>query len=326
MKQVENPTKNEPDSVGQMKLEKISMGHSQESDGRIWYKPDGYFTCPDEVKRIFGHKPVALRIQFPGKDSRDWVRYYYRLYSANGTTLCAGDGESAIENMGYSVRNKLTAADIKPISCRKLCSPNDCPNFRLGACRTVMYLYFLIPECSDSLYYLQTMSPISIRNITCFHRKFQDYRKLNHGISMYLKVKKVDDSFLSRPNYALDLSLSSDIHVKTSCISGITSNTVVVLPEPSQDPPDDFFPHCIETESKDIRQQIDEEALLEQWARLKNRMFHYTIQSDQIARWFSKHYHLDIDITDFDMAKPPKSVTSAMLSRLIHSIECHTVS
>jgi hypothetical protein len=222
------------------------------------------------------------------------------------------------EHEGPLVKNRLPGIYEKP------CYPADCPNFRLGACRVVMYLYFLMPECSDSLYYIETMSPVSIRNITCFHRKLQEYKKLSRDISIYLQLKKDRDAFLARSIFSLNLSLSV-IQKNVFSVPWVNPETTIIIPNPGQNPPDDFYPTYFDTNGKTIYSQNDENELLDKWYRLKNKINHFGIEGSQISQWFLKRYHLDVNVTDFDPPRPPSIFTLAMLNDLLNSIECHAV-
>jgi hypothetical protein len=65
----------------------------------------------------------------------------------------------------------------------------------------------------------------------------------------------------------------------------------------------------------------EDEKLLDLWARIKSKMWHYEVQNLQIASWFDKNYHLEVGLTDFDPPKPPSFFTIEMLSDFYQALD-----
>lgn len=63
------------------------------------------------------------------------------------------------------------------------------------------------------------------------------------------------------------------------------------------------------------------EDLLDLWARVKSKMWHFEVQNYQVASWFEKNYHLDVGLLDFDSPRPPAFFTVDMLSAFYHILD-----
>ena len=68
-------------------------------------------------------------------------------------------------------------------------------------------------------------------------------------------------------------------------------------------------------------QVCPDENLLDLWARIKSKMWHFEIQNYQVTNWFNKNYHLDVGLLDFDPPKPPSIFTVEMLTAFYHVLD-----
>ena len=64
-----------------------------------------------------------------------------------------------------------------------------------------------------------------------------------------------------------------------------------------------------------------DENLLDLWARIKSKIWHFEIQNYQITSWFDKNYHLEVGILDFDPPRPPAFFTVEMLSAFCQALD-----
>ena len=72
----------------------------------------------------------------------------------------------------------------------------------------------------------------------------------------------------------------------------------------------------------DNRGQVcPDENLLDLWARIKSKMWHFEVQNYQVANWFDKNYHLEVGLLDFEPPKPPSIFTIEMLTSFYHVLD-----
>jgi len=64
-----------------------------------------------------------------------------------------------------------------------------------------------------------------------------------------------------------------------------------------------------------------DEKLIDTWARVKSKIWHFEIQDYQIASWFEKNYCLEVGILDFDPPVPPAKLTADMLSHFCQAVD-----
>ncbi len=64
-----------------------------------------------------------------------------------------------------------------------------------------------------------------------------------------------------------------------------------------------------------------DEDILDLWARIKSKMWHFEIQNYQVANWFNKNYHLEVGLLDFDPPRPPALFTVEMLTAFYHVLD-----
>ena len=69
--------------------------------------------------------------------------------------------------------------------------------------------------------------------------------------------------------------------------------------------------------------QCDDE-LIHLWDKAKRLVWQIDMQDYQIAHYFSKYYHLEADLKDFESPMPPAKFTVENLTDFIKDIERHT--
>ena len=61
--------------------------------------------------------------------------------------------------------------------------------------------------------------------------------------------------------------------------------------------------------------------MLDLWAKVKSKIWHFDIQDSQIANWFEKNCHLTVGLQDFEPPVPPAKFTAEILSLFCESID-----
>jgi hypothetical protein len=98
----------------------------------------------------------------------------------------------------------------------------------------------------------------------------------------------------------------------------------LLLPPPDSEAPDDLFPLKPARKAQQAQPPaISDEQLLDLWVVIKHKINQYDIQNYQIANWFDKNYHLEVNSLDLDLVRPPARLTAEMLSAFCQSIDRH---
>jgi hypothetical protein len=310
-----SPIKGISEIVMLPRLGKIRLGVKKEGPGGTVYPvPTDHFVCPEEVRKVFGQEPKELRIMFPNEDKEQWASQYYRRYSSSLNLLCKGDGQIATDFSDPSMFKRK----------QKACDPPTCFYYRCGDCRRVMNLQFLLPDCPGfGVYQLDTSccrSMFSVNSIVEFTKTLCG-RISMIPLSLHLVEMKVDLPGWLGPSYSLRVTCSYSL-TEVQKLAQAPAVKALLLPPPDSEAPDDLFcplPNKPCGEQRDSRNPDEE--LLNLWAMVKNKIWHSEIQNSQIANWFDKNYHLEVNLLDFEPPKPPAKFTAEMLSALYESIE-----
>jgi hypothetical protein len=307
-------------------LGKIRLGTREVRDDITYLIPADHFICPDEVKRVFGEKPRELRIMFPTENSEQWASQYFRRYSPLGRLICRGDGETALVKADNGAEQLLSRerfpADLKEIAC----NPRTCPHYQCGDCRRVMNLQFLLPDCPGfGVYQLGTSSYHSMRNVNSmvnFTRSICG-RVSMIPLSLHLVEQGVDPEGWSATAYVLKVTSPYSL-AKMQRFAQEPPAEALLLPPPDSEAPDDLFPPGpLKASETSQAPSSPDEKLLDLWARIKIKIYHFEIQDSQIANWFDKNYRLEVGLLDFDPPRPPAELTAEMLSAFCQSIDRH---
>ena len=316
-----SPIKEVSEIVRIPQLGKIRLGTREEDDGSIYFTPADHFICPGGVKKVFGEKPKELRIMFPTENSEQWARQYLRCYSESGSLICRGDGETALARVETIGRERSSKAKIITKMLEMPCNPDRCPCHRQGYCRRVMNLQFLLPDCPGlGVYQLDTSTYHSILKINSM---VNITRSICGRVSMVpLSLQLVEQGSEGWPKaYVLDMAFPYSPAKMQRISQGIPA-AAFLLPTPDSEAPDDLFPVRPRKVSETAQVLADsDEKLLDLWARIKNKIYHFEIQDSQIASWFDKNYHLEVGLLDFDPPRPPAQFTVEMLSAFYQSID-----
>jgi len=319
------PIKGISEIVRLPRLGKIRLGTREEmDDGSVYPVPTDHFICPDEVKKVFGEKPKELRIMFPTEDSEQWASQHLRCYSETGNLLCRGNGETALAKVQTLVGESGSAGETTSKLMEIPCSPFRCPCYKQGYCCRVMNLQFLLPDCPGfGVYQLNTSSFHSRSKINSFLELMRGTCQRLSMIPLWLKLVEQDVQPEGIDKIAYVLNLASPYSLpEIQRFAQIPPGQALILPPPDSEPPADLFPgKPFKASEIGQRPAGPDDKLLNLWARIKNKLWHFEIQDSQIASWFDKNYHIEVKLTDFDPPRPPAKLTTEMLSVFYQSID-----
>jgi hypothetical protein len=311
------PIKGIPNKEELRRLGKIRLGIKNETEDGISYpSPTDYFVCPDEVKKVIGEKPKELRIMFPTEDKEQWASQYLRRYSDSLQLLCCGNGDKAVTHEGSGIVGLDRALSI-PYLKEITCSPLTCVYYCSGECRKIMNLQFILLDYPGfGVYQLDTSSFYSMRNVNSALTFLQcvSPRISMIPLSLRLVKKEVHPEGCVKTVYVLELTWKKSL-VELQEFSQIPPGRSLLIPPPDNEAPDDLtFPKATPNEFKSQATVRDEEGLLDLWARVKSKIWHFEVQDHQLVNWFKENYGLKVDPKEFDSPIPPIKFTSAMLS------------
>ena len=319
-----SPIKGISEIVRLPRLGKIRLGIKEEdADGKLYPTPTDYFVCPDEVKKVFGETPRELRIMFPTEDREQWASQYLRCYSESGNLLCRGDGETALTEVEMIGRERSSKEKIITKLLEMPCNPDRCPIHKQGDCRRVMNLQFLLPDCPGfGVYQLDTSSYHSMKNINAMLTLIDNVcqRVSMIPLSLQLVEHPVQPDGFDKVVYVLKLNCHLSL-IDAQKFAQIPRGKAL-LPPPDSEAPDDLFPKQVQVNT-DTPQHIrnEDENLIELWTKAKSRIYRHDIQDSQIIRWFSKNYHLDVRLKDFDPPVPSVKFSAEILSHFCQSVD-----
>jgi hypothetical protein len=98
----------------------------------------------------------------------------------------------------------------------------------------------------------------------------------------------------------------------------------LLLPAPDGEAPDDLFPK-VKSRQNTVQpnSQCDNE-LMHLWDSAKRLINQVDMQNFQVVHYFSKFYHIEVNLYDFEAAKPLAKFTVENLSGFIKDIKRHT--
>ena len=299
---------------------KIKLGVKEEGDdGNPYPVPTDYFVCPDEVKKVFGDKPKALRIMFPTDDETQWASQYLRCYSETGDLLCRGDGETALARV-ETVKDETGSESETVYRLLEMpCNPDRCPLYQKGFCRRVMNLQFLLPECPGfGVYQLDTSSYYSIININSSLKLIRGVcgRLAMIPLSLELIKQHALIEGIRKPIWVLSLTASQSL-ADIQRYAQIPPDKILLLPAPDNEAPDDMFP------PETLERSKPEKEMIELWTRAKSRVWQLDVRDQQVADWFRRNYQMDVRLSDFDLLAPPPQITTESLEHFIRALERH---
>ena len=322
-----SPIKGISEIIRLPRLGKIRLGIKKKNDAGVSYpSPTDYFVCPEEVKKAFGEKPKELRIMFPTEDATQWASQYLRRYSITGRLICRGDGETAVARIDIQT-GETTASEFATTELREItCNPAKCASYQSGECRRVMNLQFLLPDCPGfGVYQLDTSSFYSIVNVnssleligaTCGRLSMLP-------LSLRLVEQEVQPEVKNLTFRTLKLTAQGSLF-EIQKFAQVPPCQVLLLPAPDSEAPDDLFPKGVFSQNNIPKNAQCDDELLFLWDKARRLVRHIDMQNYQVVHYFSKYYHLEADLKDFDIPMPPVKYTIENLNGFIKDIERHT--
>jgi hypothetical protein len=303
------------------------MGVKKKNNEGVSYPmPTDYFVCPEEVRKVFGEKPKELRVMFPTEDTTQWASQYLRRYSRNGRLLCRGDGETSIARTdiltGEITSNECVKTELREITC----NPEKCFSYQRGDCRRVLNLQFLLPDCPGfGVYQLDTSSFYSMVNV---NSSLELISSTCGRLSMLpLSLKLIEQEYKPEAENQTFKILSLTTHYSLFEIqkfAQVPPGQILLLPAPDGEAPDDLFPK-VKSRQNTVQpnSQCDNE-LMNLWDKAKRLINQVDIQNFQVVRYFSKFYHIEVNLHDFEAAEPLAKFTVENLGGFIKDVKGHT--
>jgi len=322
-----SPIKGISEVVRLPRLGKIRLGIKKENDAGVSYpSPTDYFVCPDEVQKVFGEKPKELRIMFPTEVSEQWASQYLRCYSASRGLICRGDGETAVGRVDART-GVFGSGKGEPIGLQEItCNPNECHYHQRDQCRRVMNLQFLLPDCPGfGVYQLDTSSFHSMRNVNSALAFIQGVcpRVSMIPLSLRLVEQEVQPEGWCKTAHVLSLTCHHSI-AQLQRYAQIPPGQALVLPPPDSEAPDDLFPDDVLKPNSQSKTPPRDDELIHLWDKAKRLVWQIDMQNYQVAHYFSKYYHTEAGLKDFESPMPPAKFTAEKLASFIKDIERHT--
>ena len=314
-----SPIKGISEIVRLPRLGKVRLGIMKENDEGVSYpSPTDYFVCPDEVRKVFGEKPKELSVMFPTENSEQWASQYLRCYSASRGLICRGDGEMAVARLVARTGETIIPTGLEEVSC----NPNNCSYYKLGQCRRVMNLQFLLPDCPGfGVYQLDTTSFHSMKNINSALTFIRGVcqRVSMIPLSLQLVEQEVQPEGWCKTAHVLNLTCTHSL-AEIQRYAQIPPGQALLLPPPDSEAPDDLFSAPENVETRETIQD-KEQRRIELWTKIKSKIWHFDIQDSQIANWFEKNCHLNVRLQDFEPPLPPAKFTVEILTLFCESID-----
>lgn len=321
------------------RLGKIHLGVKGKTDKAVEYpKATDYFVCPDEVKAVYGEKPKSLDILFPIDDPELFAQQWLRAYSQTQGLICIGDGLNARRKIdtatGDMASHKTKSWEWREITCNS----QECPDYQNKRCRRVMNLQFLLPKVPGlGVYQIDTSSFYSIVNINSMIKMLKGILGRCSMIPLTLALGPIEVSppGLSKKTVYI-MHIKKDIKLAELAQVALLPPGRVLIPEPeTEEPPEDLFPSGVlaeaEKETAPEEELFPEEAEIpvvgqeipKGWQIVKSTIKELELTDPQIRKWFTKAYHLDFGLADFEKELPPPEITNAILSNFQDGLDSY---
>jgi hypothetical protein len=249
-----------------------------------------------------------------------------RRYSITGRLVCRGDGETAVAridiNTGETTASEFATTELREITC----NPAKCASYQSGECRRVMNLQFLLPDCPGfGVYQLDTSSFYSIVNVNSILELIGATcgRLSMLPLSLKLVVQEGQPEVKNLTFRTLKLTAPCSLF-EIQKFAQIPPCQVLLLPAPDSEAPDDLFPRGVFSQNNIQKNSPCDDELIHLWNKATRLVRRIDMQNYQVVHYFSKYYHLQADIKDFELPMPPSKYNIENLNGFIKDIERHT--
>lgn len=236
------------DRIKIARLGKIHLGEKKTSEksGNLYPSATDYFVVhedsntpkeiADKFHQIYGDRPKELNIMFPLDDPEKFFPQWLKRY-ANGTLICKGDGEKAIETDPKTGERKEIACPYK-----------NCPYYKKKQCREIGNLQFYVSEIPGGVFQIDTSSYNSILEVNTAIKLIKDQNNghiANIPLKLTLRPSQVTVNGYPKTIYVLNLykPLNDNIKPNKEPVkdSAIEPDEGPEMPD-ADDLPEDLFP------------------------------------------------------------------------------------
>ncbi|WP_434576892.1 hypothetical protein [Thermoanaerobacterium thermosaccharolyticum] len=242
------------DRIKIARLGKIHLGEKKTSEksGNLYPSATDFFVVhqdantpkeiADKFHQIYGDRPKELNIMFPLDDPEKFFPQWLKRY-ANGTLVCKGDGEKAIET-------EPKTGERKEIQCKY----KNCPYYQKKQCREIGNLQFYVSEIPGGVFQIDTSSYNSILEVNTAIKLIKDQNNghiANIPLKLTLRPSQVTVNGYPKTIYVLNLykPLNDNIKPNKEPVkdSAIEPDEGPEMPD-ADDLPEDLFPTDIDNE------------------------------------------------------------------------------
>ena len=245
------PIENLSNRVKVPRIGKIHLGVKDQTtkDGHpIDYpKATDYFVVPDEVREVYGDKPVELDIMLPAEDAELFAPQYLKAYSLSQGLICRGDGIKATRKIdlktGALADSKTGAWDWREVNC----DPQECELYLRKQCRQVMNLLVLLPKVPGlGVYQIDTSSYHSIVNINSMVRLLKAVlgRCSMIPLTLVLRPQEVAPQGTTKKTVHV-LDIRQNTTLADLAKQALLPPARVLMPEVTEEIPEDLYPASI---------------------------------------------------------------------------------
>jgi len=253
------------DRIKIARLGKIHLGEKKTSEksGNLYPSATDYFVVhedtntpkeiADKFHKIYGDRPKELNISFPLDDPEKFFPQWLKRY-ANGTLVCKGDGEKAIET-------DPKTSERKEIQCKY----KNCPYYQKRQCKEIGNLQFYVSEIPGGVFQIDTSSYNSILEVNSSIKLIKDQNNghiANIPLKLALRPSQVVVNGYPKTIYILNLYKplqKVDVKSEKEPVkdSAIEPDEGPEMPD-SDDVPEDLFPDNIDTEDLPDFEPVDD--------------------------------------------------------------------
>jgi|GEM_PF-2747766 len=254
------------DRIKIARLGKIHLGEKKTSEksGNLYPSATDYFVVHEDANtpkeivekfhKIYGERPKELNIMFPLNDIERFFPQWLKRY-ANGTLVCKGDGEKAIETDTKTGERKEIACPYK-----------NCPYYKKKQCREIGNLQFYVSEIPGGVFQIDTSSYNSILEVNTAIKLIKEQNNghiANIPLKLTLRPSQVTVNGYPKTIYILNLYKpleKVDIKPEKEPVKEFVTEKDIAEPELpySDDLPEDLFPDNIDTEDLPDFEPVDE--------------------------------------------------------------------
>jgi len=242
----------------------------------------------------------------PTEDATQWAsQYFKKIFEKWQTSLPRRRWNIRCQDRYPHRRNYIQwmrKTELREITC----NPEKCFSYQRGDCRRVAE--FAIPVARlprFGVYQLDTSSFYSMVNV---NSSLELISSTCGRLSMLpLSLKLIEREYKPEAENQTFKILSFNYALLTIWDPKIRpgpARSILLLPAPDSEAPDDLFPKVKSRQNNvQANSQCDNE-LMHLWDKAKRLINQVDIQNFQVTHYFSKFYHIEVNLHDFEAAEP----------------------